>query len=93
MPKSFTLLLTEWQNRGLEGFRNFQFMNASPSLAQAYSKRKYLFDTIARRHREGDGQQAMLSQKESALSLDRERGARSMAKFYCLLHTDDDKIV
>jgi hypothetical protein len=38
MPKSFALLLTEWQNRGLEAFRNCQFMNVLPSLAQVYSK-------------------------------------------------------
>jgi hypothetical protein len=82
MLKSFSLLLMEWQNRGLKAFWIFQFMNELPSLAQAYSKQKYLFDTItAPHHCEGDEQQAMLSLEESAVSLDCERDVISAFAF------------
>jgi hypothetical protein len=45
MPKSFVLLLAEWQNRGLEEFQNVVFRDAS-MLIQAYGKCKYLVDQI-----------------------------------------------
>jgi hypothetical protein len=47
MPRNFVLLLTEWQNRGLEAFRNVVFLDAS-TLTQAYGKRKYLYDYVVR---------------------------------------------
>jgi hypothetical protein len=91
MPKSFAVLLTEWTNMDLERFRHSKFTRAETSMAQAYGKRKYLFDTIRRRQQEGQTLQ------ESALSLDRERhveGARptTMTNFYRSLHADDDRI-
>jgi hypothetical protein len=45
MPRTFVLLLADWQNRGLEEFRNVVFQDSS-ALTQAYAKRKYLVDSL-----------------------------------------------
>ena len=72
MPKSFVQLLAEWRNRGLEEFRNYSFPPGNNSLAQAYKKRKYLFDTI---YAGQGGEQGVLALEESARALDALRGA------------------
>ena len=74
---------------GLEIFRNYKFQKATP-MAQAYWKRKYLFDTIASRFETGV---LLLSMEESAASLDRERGRRTMTGFFRILHDADPTIV
>jgi hypothetical protein len=85
MPKSFVLLLGEWRNRGLGEFRNFKFRNSSsPALSQAYAKRKYLYDTCAKRGGSLD---------DTDRALDQESGALSMTQFYRQLHDGDDTIV
>ena len=90
MPKSFVLLLAEWRNRGLEEFRRYSFPPGNASLAQAYKKRKYLFDTISGGE---ERQLGVLALEESARALDRRRGAVTMATFYRTLHESDTQIV
>ena len=90
MPKSFVQLLAEWRNRDLEEFRNYAFPPGNNSLAQAYKKCKYLFDTIAAGQ---GGQQGMLALEQSARALDGERGGLSLAAFYRQRHDNDDNVV
>jgi hypothetical protein len=89
MPRSFVLLLAEWENRGLEEFRNVSFRNtdAPTALAQAYAKRKYLYDAIVEGCTPGE------SLQQAASSLDRARGEMSMTNFYRHLHSADGTIV
>ena len=88
MPKSFTILVKEWDNRGLETFRDAVFANIA-ALSQAYNKRKYLYDTVARRRVD----EGLPSLDSAARSLDRERGGASMPNFYKILHAADNTVV
>jgi hypothetical protein len=86
MPRNFVLLLAEWQNRGLEAFRDVVFRDAS-ALTQAYGKRKYLYDVIV------STKEAAQSLEERAAILDVDLGTRSLS--FCLrqLMAEDDTIV
>jgi hypothetical protein len=74
---------------GLEAFRNFKFRNttAATSVAQAFTKRKYLYDTIVQRC---EPQQRL---EDAAASLDRARGTMTMTAFHRHLHAADESIV
>jgi hypothetical protein len=95
LPDSMVLLLAEWESKELDSFRHLKFPPGEHALGQRYAKRKYLFDTIVRRQREGNHQ----SLRDSAEVLDRERKAARVGRpltvnaFYNVLHSQDKFIV
>lgn len=86
MPRRFVLLLAEWQNRGLEEFRNIVFHDSSP-LTQAYGKRKYLVDYIGKQR--GLGQ----TLQQSAAALDANLGTHTLTFRLRALQAADQTIV
>jgi hypothetical protein len=89
MPKSLPALLKEWRSADLDSFRSLKFPPSQNAMAQAYGKRRYLFDHI--KSLTGEGQ----TFEESAGVLDRHR-ARSkvtLTAYYRQLVKDDDSIV
>ena len=92
MPESFRRLLVEWESRELESFRVFRWQAGDQALRQAYQKRLYLYDTIAR-HPTG----ATLELKASSLDSIRKGQAakkdRSMTGYLRLLKSEDDTLV
>lgn len=86
MPRKFVLLLAEWNNRGLEAFRNVVFQDAS-ALTQAYAKRKYLVDYVAKQREPGK------TLEESAAALDAGLGTHSLTFRLRQLQAADATIV
>ena len=86
MPRNFVLLLAEWQNRGLEAFRNVVFRDAS-ALTQAYGKRKYLYDYAV------STKEAAQSLEERAAVLDVDLGTCSLSFRLRQLMAEDSTIV
>jgi hypothetical protein len=90
MPKTFSQLLIEWENRGLESFRDTVFSANNRATGQAYKKRKYLFDKIVERCVDHN----LPTLSRAAKSLDEEsRRGDTLANRYKTLHASDDKIV
>jgi hypothetical protein len=89
MPKSFGLLLREWISRDLGSFKTYKFPAANQSLAQAYNKRKYLYNKIVSSKTAG---QTLV---DSAVVLDRQRVdlGCTLAKFHKHLHAEDGGLI
>lgn len=87
MPKSFAVLLAEWQNLDLESFRNARLHEQKQ--AQAYGKRKYLYDTIASR---SEAQGVTLQAMARSLDVERVYRKETMTAFFRFLHGGDDSI-
>jgi hypothetical protein len=84
MPSSCTLLVDEWRARNLNSYRLLDFA-ANRSLQQAYNKRRYMYDaSLARMRRD-----SLANPRAGAASLDRERGGRTLPKFYQTLKNAD----
>ena len=68
MPKSLVALLKEWRSADLDSFRSLKFPPSENARAQAYGKRRYLYDYI--KGRKGDNE----TLEDSATVLDRDGG-------------------
>lgn len=92
MPKTFVLLLAEWNLRNLEDFRTFKFTQDVHNLGLAYAKRMYMFDAITR-HPTGATLEEKARELDTLRLVQDAKKDRTMPGYHRVLKAADDSII